>query len=198
MSPDDRPRELVIAGKRLVDVRHLFPTDGSAGRRRDIARVIGVAVHHDGVLMAPGDRNYSGGTLDEDIQRLYAIYNRGLQAGWGGFPYHLVASPNGRLFLCLDLSCFGAHVAQRNHELLGVSLMGNFMLEAPSTTQLCAAGLAVAVCWRDPFSPGAVEAHYQWARPTWPTSCPGDTWPIWGPRLDQFAQLHDRSMAGAP
>jgi hypothetical protein len=179
----DGPRALVLGGVEVVDVRHLFPTAGPASRLRQDWSPTGVALHHDGVIMAPGDQDYSGTTLDEDLERLGTIYRHGLGEGWGGMPYHLVASPNGRCFYTLGLGCFGAHVAARNDELLGVALMGNFMYSHPGDLQLCAAGRALVAIWGWSGRLLPFKAHREWALPQYPTSCAGDTWWQWQNRL---------------
>lgn len=179
----ERPRRGMLGGVEVVDVRHMFPTGGPAGRPRDRVLLRGVAVHHDGVIMAEGDQDYSGSTLDEDLARLAAIYQHGLNMRWGGMPYHLMASPNGRCFYTLSLECFGAHVARRNHELEGLALMGNFTYAHPGDLQLCAAarGLLATWGWLGELLP--YKGHREWALPAFPTSCQGDTWWVWQNRL---------------
>lgn len=167
----------------IVDARDLWPAAGPAARPRQFALLQGIAVHHDGVIMPPGDVNYSGATLDEDLARLEAIHNRSVDQGWGSFPYHLVVSPNGRCFYTLDVDFFGAHVARRNHELVGVCHMGLFNAAPPSDVQLCAAGRALLHLLRRTGVLATVRGHKDWALPDRPTSCPGDLWPSWKGRL---------------
>ena len=177
------PRSLLLGGVEVVDVRHMFPSSRPAGRLREKARLQGVAIHHDGVIMAPGDQDYSGTTLNEDLGRLATVHRHGISLGWGGMPYHLMASPNGRCFYTLDLSCFGAHVAGRNDELVGVALMGNFMYAHPGDLQLCAAARGLLAIWGWSGRLLPFKGHREWALPQYPTSCPGDTWWQWQNRL---------------
>jgi hypothetical protein len=177
------PRSVVVGGVEVVDVTQRFPTEKPAARMRRWPDLVGVAIHHDGVIMAPGDRDYSGSTLDEDLGRLATVYRHGLSQGWGGMPYHLVASPNGRCFVTLPLVFYGAHVALRNHELVGVALMGNFMYAQPGDLQLCAAGRALVAIWGVSGRLLPFKAHQEWALPEYPTSCAGDTWWQWQNRL---------------
>ncbi len=174
---------ITIGPLEIVDARALFPPGGAVARPRDPAALLGVAVHHDAGAMAPGDTNYSGDTLDEDLRRLHAVYQRGLDMGWGGFPYHFMASPNGRCFYTVDWRLFGAQVAGRNHELLGVSLMGDFSYSTPGDPQLCAAGRALIALWSFTGRLLDQKAHKEWALRTSPTSCPGNTWTTWQWRL---------------
>ena len=188
------PHRLAIGAASIADVRHLFPNvgGGSTGRRRRIIDLLGIAVHHDGVIMAPGDRNYDGVTLDEDLGRLQAIYQRGLDMGWGGFPYHLVVSPNGRVFYTQDIMHFGAHVARRNHQLVGVAFMGNFMTSRPGDPHICAGGLAIVALWHLCGRLLDFRGHREWALPGEGTECPGDTWWTWQRDLLQAAALQGR------
>jgi len=157
-----------------------------------MSALLGVAQHHDAAIMSPGDENYDGSTLDEDLRRLDLIYRVGIGNGWGGFPYHFVASPNGRVFYTTDLSFFGAHVARRNHQLVGVALMGLFTDAQPVRESLCAAGLAIATIWHLAGRLLDVRGHREWALPTDPTACPGDTWWSWQHALFQSARLRAR------
>lgn len=176
-----RPYRLQIGKSSIADVRHMFPPlEGSAvARPRRVEDLVGDAIHHDGVIMAPGDRDYNGTTLDEDLERLQAIYNKGLSEGWGGPPYQLVASPNGRTFYLCDVGLFGAHVARRNHELLGVAFMGHLGGAWPRGPQLCAAGLALVAAWHLTGRLRPVRGHCEWALPMFPTVCPGSKWRFW-------------------
>jgi hypothetical protein len=178
----------------IVDVRDLFPPDGPMARDREPAALLGVAIHHDGVIMRPGDTDYSGSTLNEDLARLQAIANRSVQQGWGAFPYHFVASPNGRCFYTADWHLFGAHVAKRNNELVGVALMGNFMYSHPGDLQLCAAGRALIALWTWTGRLLTYRGHREWALPSDPTSCQGDTYATWQNRLLVLTVAAARSL----
>ena len=181
-----RLHRLTLGTLEIVDVRELLPPAGPMARWRDISSAEGIAVHHDGVIMTPGDRDYSGSTLDEDLERIQAIRRHSEAEGWGTFPYHMMASPHGRTFYTVDLRLFGAHVGRRNHQLLGVALMGDFTHAAPSDLQLCAAARAVlALCvWGKILPP--LGGHRELALAGGATACPGDTWTTWEPRLVEF------------
>lgn len=182
------PRSIVRGGKRMADVRHLF-TD-HARRLRSPDRISGIAAHHDGVVFEPGDRDYSGSTLDEDLARLWAIYRHALQKGWRRFPYHFAATPNGRTFYTLSLTSIGAHVRDRNSVLAGVVLLGNFEDEPPGDRQLCAAGVAIAATWRELGRLVTIRPHWGWALREHPTICPGGSYPLWGGSLLSMTAYH--------
>ena len=178
-----RPKKMDLGGVEVVDVRAMFPTHAPAARLRDPLLLKGIAFHHDGVIMVAGGQSYEGSNLVLDLRRLQAIYSRGVDKSWGGMPYHLVVSPSGRCFYTLDLGCYGAHVARRNHELVGVALMGNFTYAEPGDLQLCAAARATLAVWGWHRLVLGGRGHREWALPAYPTACPGDTWWRWQPRL---------------
>ena len=192
MSPT--PTRLAIGKAEILDVRHLYQKKpgGSTTRPRDIGRLRGFAVHHDGVIMEPGDRDYSGSTLNEDLDRLAVIYSVGINNGWGGFPYHFVVSPNGRTFYTCSVGVFGAHVARRNHELIGIAFMGNFVHHPPGQQQLCAGGLAVLSGFVFTGALRDVRGHREWALPGEGTVCPGDTWWTWQHELLKYTVIQAR------
>jgi len=169
------PTRLSVGRLEILDCRLRYPpvAGGSAGRPRDLTKLVGVAVHHDAVLFDAGDWNYNGSTLDEDLRRLDAIYQRGLDMQWGGFPYHFVCSPNNRVYYTQDVRHFGAQVAHRNHELVGVAGMGISVYHF--TGRLL-----------------DVRGHREWAVAPDPTACPGDTWWQWQRRVFERITLVGR------
>jgi hypothetical protein len=183
------PRKLTLHGVEVADIRHFWPNDRP---RLDQAAVTAVLTHHDGVLMLPGDRDYSGSTLDEDLERIDAIHRHSVGEGWGNYPYHLTASPNGRLFLCRDLDRRGSHIYWRNHETLGLVMLGNYMEASPGDAQLCAAAAGLVLALRELGRLVQLVGHREYAVPEHPTVCPGDTWFEWQSRLWSFVGFHAR------
>jgi len=195
-----RVTKLEVGGLMVVDVRCAFPdlaapcpaTGGlwPVQRFRELADLRGVVVHHDGVHFEAGDKDYDGTTLDEDLERLNAIYQQGLKQGWGGMPYHLIASLNqGAVYLCRDVRTFGAHVEAANHLWVGVAGMGDFSDVAPSPALLCGYGKAIAVA-------GILtnrQLTYVGHRELMATRCPGETWPSWKVAVGLMADFHLRT-----
>lgn len=194
-----------IGGLMVVDVRCAFPDlpapcpfvpEGDprnplrlwpVSRIRDLGELASIVIHNDGVFFEPGDSDYDGSTLDEDLVRLRAIWQRGLDMGWGGMPYHLVGSPNaGAVYLCRDHRTFGAHVARGNHRLQGVAIMGNFNRAMPSMHALCGGARGVAVLRALDGQPDVLVLGH---RDVNETSCPGDTWESWSWTLRRWADL---------
>jgi len=186
------PRHHLLAGIQVADIRHFWTPSGTAARSAPLHDMIGINIHHDGVLMAPGDRDFNDTTLDEDLERIEIIHRHAIMQGWGHFPYHLVATPNGRLFYTVDLALYGAHIARRNHELKSIVILGNYMLDEPTPAALCAAGAAVTAILRARGGIFPVRPHLEWTRPGHSTECPGDTWPFYLPKIWQAVAYHAR------
>jgi len=189
----DRPRTIDLGYTKLVDVRHLLPAQppGAVATPLDIVNTF--EAHHDGVLQLPGDHDYNGTTLDEDIERLQAIHAHAIAQGWGSFPYHFDASPNGRTFYTLDIRYRGSHAKARNSQGRAVVLNGDFTHSRPLTRQLCAAGLALALL-RLTIGVHPVKAHTQLPSPAGDTECPGRFWRQWKPALITFQKLHHHKL----
>lgn len=191
-----RVHEVSVNQVRVVDATHLWARDNRPPL--DPRLIDAIVYHHDGVVMPAGDRDYSGGTLDEDLERLDTIHRHSLNRGWGSFPYHMAASPNGRLFVTRRLTQQGSHVYRRNFSSLSMVLMGDFTLHPPGDRQLCAAGLGIVALLRH-ADKGLlpIYGHRQYATPEHPTACPGNTWLAWQQRLYGFVVAHAATITGA-
>ena len=119
-----------VEGHRVYDVRHLFPDKeewlASVPKR-------GFAVHHDAAPLRDEDRNFSGTTLDESLDRLRIIYDDHVAKGWNGIGYHRVGDPAGRVFITGSSATHRAHAAgwdyttgtSFNHSWIGYCFMGD-------------------------------------------------------------------------
>ncbi len=186
------PRHFRIGRIDVADIRDFWPLEGSAARPAPLDNMIGIALHHDAILMPAGDLDYSGSSLDEDLERIDIIHRHALASDWGHFPYHMVATPNGRLFYTVDLDRYGAHIARRNHELKGICILGNYMTGQPTPAALCAAGAAVTAILQARGGIFPIRPHLEWALPGYGTLCPGDTWPAYFDKIWQAVAYHAR------
>ena len=175
-----------LYGIEVADVRYLFPDqpDRKCSLYHPPENIVGIAQHHDGVLMAPGDMDYNGTTLDEDMERLQAIYDSRVDE-LGGYPYQLTASPNGRLFWCRSLYTWGAHVEKMNDRLLGIAIMGDYRKAEPPGAGLCSLSLGYIALWRFLGHLVGVQGHQKWAPGT---ECPGPA--LWLPKVLKFAEFN--------
>lgn len=176
----------------VADIRHFWTPEGPAGRPAPLDNMIGIAIHHDAVLMPAGDLDYSGSTLDEDLERIDIIHRHSQSREWGHFPYHLVATPHGRLFYTSDLDVMGAHVARRNHELKGLCILGDFTDDTPTPAALCAAGAGVTAILQARGNILPPRPHLEWALQGYATLCPGDNWPAYFQTMWQAVGYHAR------
>ena len=159
-----------------IDARGLM-TDRGVGRfALDPRAVIGVAIHHS----VSGGQFFAAAVQDQDdeLSHLLMIDQYHAAQGWGGFGYHAAAFPSGRWYLCGNLNGARAHVASRNHQLVGLVLIGTFTTTTPPPAQIAAAGAGVAFMRRT-YLERPIAPHLVWALAEYPTSCPGDTWEQW-------------------
>ncbi len=187
-------KKIEICGVTLADIRDRYPDlpGFACSNRHEMSSLIGIAIHHDAAEFAEGDWDYNGTTLDEDVERLDIIY-RCCKDVLGGFPYPMVASPNGRLWLCRDLDTWGAHVAQRNDELGGIAIMANFTGKAPSDKALCAASQGIVLYRRLAGKELFAGGHHWYALQSYSTACPGDIQNYWLPKLRDLAEYNGRT-----
>ena len=134
--------------------------------RRAVGWIVGVAYHHT-VTTVPPDAGEA-----EERAHLRAIDAYHVRQGYGGFGYHLAVFPSGRTYLCGDLSGQRAHVAGRNHELLGVAAVLDATRQQPTPAQLAGLGRAIRACWDYTGREVAAAGHGDWALPGWETGCP--------------------------
>lgn len=108
--------------------------------------------------------------------------------GWGDIGYHYVISPDGLVFEGSKggPTKSGTHVANRNADNIGISLMGNFEIEEPTEVQLEVLSLLIADhALRFGLDPEReteffgtpvyeVAGHRDIATRQYPTACPGN------------------------
>lgn len=162
-----------FVGVRVYDVRGLF-SDGFGPT--NVVVKIGYAIHHDAVLMADEDKNFSGTTLDEDLDRIAVIHRYHTQTnGWAGIGYHRLISPAGRVFLVGGSASQRAHVAGLNHKWIGYCFMGDWSNGRPP--QKATDALKAALQWETSLrgtagGGGMLMAPHKRLNPG-TTACPG-------------------------
>lgn len=146
-------------GGRFSDVRAALPRHPSrVFGRLDPARLVGIAVHHSAS---------SADTTPEAIARHHVDGN-----GWAGIGYHLVIR-RGHVYYVGDLTTARAHVADRNHELVGICVTGDYSGVDPASADTTA--LRDLIGALDAYLGRAlpVDGHLGWATPGHGTACPG-------------------------
>lgn len=176
--PEPTPMTILDARNEVTNPRGLGATVK--------AQVIGIAVHHS-VTQTPAELRRTG-MADVAAEQAVAMATASTEAseraiiraidayhvsvGYGGFAYHMAAFPSGRAYLCGDLGARRAHVAQRNHELLGVVLIGTFTTVLPGAKQMDALREAL-LHMRAEYPAREIRGHREWALPGEGTACPG-------------------------
>lgn len=156
---------------------------------------IGIAVHHTVTDLSPD------ATEAQERSHIRAIDRYHVSLNYGSFGYHCIVFKSGRVYQTGDPSRSLAHVKDRNHQLRGVTLVGDFTSTLPDAKQL--AGLAEALTFLDGANL-SIKGHNDWSVPGWGTECPGrirevnfsellkgHQEPIWVPSKSQVAHtLH--------
>ncbi|MFM7053059.1 MAG: peptidoglycan recognition family protein [Planctomycetota bacterium] len=139
--------------------------------------VTAMTVHHDGMddlvtTSAPRD-------MAARIER-YRVGHRA--RGWGDIGYHLVIDRGGAVWQGRSVLWQGAHVKDHNEGNIGVLVMGNFEVQAPTSVQVATLGRVIADLRRVYRIPASrVMTHREWQGAQ--TLCPGRALQ---PRVDEI------------
>lgn len=133
------------------------------------ADLTGIAMHHS----VSGDNLGAAAGEGDERAHLTAIDRYHVQQQFGGIGYHLAVFPSGRIYQLGDLDGARAHVAGRNHELLGIVAIGTFTETRPALRQLAALQHAVRHCRAYAGRELPVRGHGEWSLPGQGTICPG-------------------------
>lgn len=153
-------------GNKYVDYRQPIIGDSyNWSWVRPLSQVQYLAIHHSA---GPDSQT------PNDIAR-YHVQSR----GWGGVGYHFIIDQSGTVFYVGDLTTARANVANNNHLVIGICLIGSFINgKQPNTAQIRGAHeLCSQLLFRTPELPGTdgwedVVGHKRFGA----TACPGDTW----------------------
>lgn len=129
-----------------------------------LGSVIGIALHHTVTTISPA------ATPAQEEAHARAIDRYHVDQGWGGIGYHYLVFPSGRAYRV----GWGqrAHVAHRNHELVGIAWVGNLSERVPSDIEIAGAKEAILDAWKR-VGTVPLKGHREWAVEGWATSCPG-------------------------
>lgn len=122
---------------------------------------LGLAIHHTVTRMG------MEATEVQERAHIRAIDTYHVSIGYGGFGYHDAVFPSGRVYHCGDGR--RAHVGKRNHELVGIAVVGDFSFSLPGEKQM--EGVLEVIS----MYPGnwPVKGHNNWALPGEGTACAG-------------------------
>lgn len=130
-----------------------------------LGTVIGVAIHHTVTTISPS------ASEDEERAHIRAIDQFHVKQGWHGIGYHYLCFPSGRVYRV----GWGAraHVANRNHELVGIAWVADLSSRQPNIYEVAAAAVALRDAWARIGKQVEVKGHREWAVEGWGTACPG-------------------------
>jgi len=100
------------------------------------------------------------------------------QRGWGGVGYHFIITADGMVWYVGDISTMRANVADKNHEVIGICLVGDFTKGNPTDDQILSAhDLCEFLLFNTPSIPnlkdwGQLTGHKELQA----TQCPGTYW----------------------
>lgn len=136
------------------------------------SQLIGIAIHHSVTSASPD------WTEAQERAHIRAIDAYHVSVGFGCFGYHMATFPSGRVYQVGSLNGQRAHVAYRNHELVGIVNIGTFTNQLPSDTQLRACAEAIEFVQATILNNNGklglpILGHTEWAVDASPTGCPG-------------------------
>jgi hypothetical protein len=98
-----------------------------------------ITIHHDAIVSTD---LRSGSDV---ARRIESIRRSHVQRGWADIGYHYVIDPQGRVWEARTTAKQGAHVEDNNEHNLGIVVMGNFNVHAPSPQATVAVDRFVAL-----------------------------------------------------
>ncbi len=125
--------------------------------------------------------HHSAVDVDSTSQSI-AEYHVGV-LGWPGIGYHFVVHWGGIVDWVNDLEAMSYHVAGRNAECIGICIPGNWMRVPPPEAAIVAARRTVDLVRMQLGRDVPVVGHRDITLPGHGSTCPGDTWQRWVPRV---------------
>jgi hypothetical protein len=163
--PNDIPGfpTISIGGQTFFDIAGIVSAD------RDVRQYTrGLAIHHIGVPVGPFL------SMTDEVQFIKQINAYHIGIGYGGFAYNGCGFASGRAYVVGRGNGKRAHVANRNHELEGFCMIGDFSApnaEPPIGIVLCGGRWLLAKYRQRGLL--VTEGHSYWATPGFSTLCPG-------------------------
>ena len=145
----------------------------------DLKRVDAIAIHHTVTFfLSPS------ATVEEERAHIAMIHRYHLSKGWGGFAYHLISFPSGRIYHVVPLTQWGAHVHAENYHLYGIVVAGDFTSIVPGLPQQQGVAEGIRLAYAALGRQVSIRPHRAWAT----TACPGATWQQWVPDLTALVE----------
>ncbi|MHC4966947.1 MAG: peptidoglycan recognition protein family protein, partial [Planctomycetota bacterium] len=126
-----------------------------------------ITVHHDGM-----DPFFAVNriTVAAHLELIRQLHRR---KGWGDIGYHFAVDRAGRVWEARPLVYQGAHVKDHNPGNIGVVVLGNFEVQAPTEAQMAAVRSHLSDLMRAyGLRASRVHTHQEWEGAA--TACPGE------------------------
>ena len=165
----------------IIDVTDRFPLVDTTYRwKYDKAGIDADAIHHTATLFEALDL-----TQEQELAHLAVIYKYHVEyRGMGGIAYHGVSFKSGRRYKTAPWGRLGANVQFENDHLRGWAAVGLFNGRVPPRAQLEGLAELTLEGWRDLGYDVPAVPHLRYGG----TSCPGDRWSEWVPKLPGLAR----------
>lgn len=148
--------------------------DGACTMTPQPSTKLSCCTHHSAFLDANDD------SALQVIQERHRVQN-----AWADVGYHYMVGKTGNVYEGRPLNVRGAHITGYNTGSLGICLLGNFMLERPTTAQL--RSTEALVLWaKHHLQLTHIATHRQFERIT---ECPGDNLQRYLDALAETTQL---------
>ena len=151
-------------------------------RALDLTKVDGIAIHHTVTLYLSVHA-----TEQDERNQISMIHTYHKSRGWGGFAYHIISFPSGRVYLVVPLTQMGTHVRWQNNHLLGIVVAGNFTSIVPGKPQQEGVAEGVRLIYTALRREVYIRPHRTWTA----TTCPSNTHSLWVPGLMALTKEDD-------
>ncbi len=151
----------------------------------DLKRVDAIAIHHTVTFFLK-----PSATVAEERAHISMIHAYHKSKGWGGFAYHLISFPSGRVYLVVPLTQWGTHVRGENDHLEAVAVAGDFTDRVPVLAQQRGVAEGIRLVYAALGRQVSIRPHRSWTQ----TACPGATWQQWVPGLTALVEEEDEDM----
>ncbi|KKN29539.1 hypothetical protein LCGC14_0842970 [marine sediment metagenome] len=174
----------------VIDATRIYPIPLVWPRpAMDLKRVDAIAIHHTVTFFLRPDA-----TVEEELAHIDMIHRYHLSKGWGGFAYHLISFPSGRVYHVVPLTQWGAHVHAENDHLHAIVVAGDFTDRVPVLAQQEGVVEGIRLIYATLGRQVSIRPHRSWNVLTYPTACPGATWQQWVPGLTALVEEDDMAV----
>ena len=180
-----------VARPQIRDISHALPRHPTLQyRRRQLAAITHVAVHHTALPPHVGPERIAQTHVDEDLDRG--------KSAWSGIGYHYFIPADGEILQTQPVELRTHHVDRHNSYAIGVAFAGSFMNGSTPTPRQIHAGARLIAWLLQEFELQRTDilGHNEFSYNA--TPCPGSEW-LEGKRWrDTLIEEIERVQSGVP